>query len=308
MIKMCCCYVSADAGFLLEVKACVRGAEQFVSWHNAKIPPGTKRLGEVVRLVQTADLILLLISPGFLEAMSSARLKNLVLERQRSGAAEVVALILRPVKWQESGLSQLPILPDWHSRGYPLTQFTQSHDRSLVITTVPFSLYLLISKLVAEQADRQWTPAQDHCPMDGGNRLRMFITQQGEYVFGCPSCCRLWHGGRGRLSIEAGQQQGEVYELRRLSVTIGQSRECAIVLADGLAAKVSARLICWEDGDGTYRIRAPFLSDWGEASGVMLNGRMLKQRESQPLQDGDRLVIGETVLVYHQQGEVQASS
>jgi len=98
-----------------------------------------------------------------------------------------------------------------------------------------------------------------------------------------------------RLSIEAGEQQGRIYELRDSAVSIGRYRDNDIVLADRLVAKRHARLI-WQE-DGSYEI-----DDLGAFTGIMLNGRRLTSYESQPLHDGDRIQIGQTVLVFRSSG------
>lgn len=99
---------------------------------------------------------------------------------------------------------------------------------------------------------------------------------------------------RCSLFVEAGEQQGRIYELRDSAVIIGRYRDNDIVLTDRLVARRHARLI-WQE-DGSYRI-----DDLGAFTGIMLNGRRLTSYESQPLHDGDRLHIGRTVLVYRQQ-------
>jgi ABC transport system ATP-binding/permease protein len=78
-----------------------------------------------------------------------------------------------------------------------------------------------------------------------------------------------------RLSIEADEQQGQVYELCRPVVNIGRYRDNDIVLTDRLVAKRHARLI-WQE-DGSY-----MMDDLGAFTGIMLNGRRLTSHKSQP--------------------------
>jgi len=92
-------------------------------------------------------------------------------------------------------------------------------------------------------------------------------------------------------TLEQLQQQGQVYELRNSVVTIGRYRDNDIVLADRLVARRHARLIRLEDG--TYGIE-----DLHWPTGIMVNGRGLNASEIRPLQDGDRIQIGQTVLVF----------
>ncbi|HTQ68542.1 MAG TPA: DUF3662 and FHA domain-containing protein [Solirubrobacteraceae bacterium] len=70
--------------------------------------------------------------------------------------------------------------------------------------------------------------------------------------------------------------------------TIGRSRDCAIVLEDAGVSRHHAELR--PDGD------AWVLEDLGSTNGVLLNGRRI--RGAQPLQDGDRIELGSTEVVF----------
>ncbi|HZR40774.1 MAG TPA: hypothetical protein VFB12_11690, partial [Ktedonobacteraceae bacterium] len=55
------------------------------------------------------------------------------------------------------------------------------------------AMYRVIRNLIAEKADRAWLPIpEEFCPYDGGMQVIMFITQQGEQIFGCDGCFQLW--------------------------------------------------------------------------------------------------------------------
>lgn len=97
-----------------------------------------------------------------------------------------------------------------------------------------------------------------------------------------------------RLSIEAGVQQGQVYELHQAVVRIGRVPGNDLLLGDPSVGRLHARLIRLEDG--SYGIE-----DTGSANGVVLNGQRLNRGEIQPLQDGDRIQLGEAVLVFFKQ-------
>ncbi|EFH88294.1 hypothetical protein Krac_9721 [Ktedonobacter racemifer DSM 44963] len=210
MLQVCCCYASEDTVSFSEVKGLfgrsedavsfseVKGLfgrfEQLVSWHYREISPGTERYGEEATLLRKADMIFLLISPGFLSAISESGLLDVVLERQRTQAARIVALILHPSNWQESWLSQLPILPAWPESGHPLTREHPRYDRSLIQANVAIGIYKVIRNLIAEKADRAWIPFPEFCPEDGGSQMIMLTTQQGEQIFGCDGCFQLWRG------------------------------------------------------------------------------------------------------------------
>ncbi len=96
------------------------------------------------------------------------------------------------------------------------------------------------------------------------------------------------------LFVEAGEQQGRVYELHQAVVRIGRVPGNDLLLGDPSVGRLHTRLIGLEDG--TYGIE-----DTGSANGVVLNGQRLKRGEIQPLQDGDRIQLGEAVLVFFKQ-------
>ena len=93
------------------------------------------------------------------------------------------------------------------------------------------------------------------------------------------------------LSVEAGKQQGQVYELHQEVVRIGRVPGNDIVLGDVTVGRLHAQIVRLEDG--TYEIQ-----DTGSANGIVLNERRLNPYEFQPLQDGDRIQLGEAVLVF----------
>ncbi len=70
--------------------------------------------------------------------------------------------------------------------------------------------------------------------------------------------------------------------------TIGRSRDCAIVLEDAGVSRRHAELRPEEDGW--------LVQDLGSTNGVLVNGRRI--RGPQSLQDGDRLELGSTEVVF----------
>src|SRR5205085_4556988 len=72
------------------------------SWHDRKIGPGAHFSASINMQLETADLILLLISP---DSMSSdycyTKEMTRALERHRKREARVIPIILRPVDWDK---------------------------------------------------------------------------------------------------------------------------------------------------------------------------------------------------------------
>ena len=96
------------------------------------------------------------------------------------------------------------------------------------------------------------------------------------------------------LSVERGRQQGQVFELHQEVVQIGRIRGNDFTLTDPTVSQFHARIIRLEEG--TYGIQA-----LRSTNGVALNGQTLGAGYIQPLQHGDRIQLGEVVLLFHQQ-------
>src|SRR5215469_11139240 len=81
-------------------------------WHDQQIVGGADWAGQIDEQLNSADIIVLLVSADFLAskycyAVEMAR----ALERHQRGEARVVPVILRPCDWQSSPLNVLQVLP-----------------------------------------------------------------------------------------------------------------------------------------------------------------------------------------------------
>ncbi len=81
-------------------------------WHDREIPPGAEWQNEIDRHLESAQIILLLISADFLNSdyCYSFELKR-ALERHESKEACVIPVILRSCDWQNTGFGKLAALP-----------------------------------------------------------------------------------------------------------------------------------------------------------------------------------------------------
>lgn len=81
-------------------------------WHDRNISAGTEWADQIDHHLNTAQIILLLISADFLASdyCYSIELKR-ALERHGAGEACVIPILLRPVDWQEAPFAKLQILP-----------------------------------------------------------------------------------------------------------------------------------------------------------------------------------------------------
>ncbi|HEY1352418.1 MAG TPA: tetratricopeptide repeat protein [Ktedonobacteraceae bacterium] len=86
--------------------------ELITDWHDRDIRAGEEWARQLQVHLDTADIILLLISPDFLNSayINSVEMKR-ALERHNAGEARVIPIILVPVYWQDTPFSKLQILP-----------------------------------------------------------------------------------------------------------------------------------------------------------------------------------------------------
>ncbi len=101
-------------------------------------------------------------------------------------------------------------------------------------------------------------------------------------------------GSQGRLGIvriEEGKEPGRIYEVRKESLSIGRSRESDIFLEDLAVSRLHASIISM--GNSNYALR-----DEGSANGTKVNGQTVNKYQPYPLQEGDKIQLGQTVLVF----------
>jgi hypothetical protein len=95
----------------------------------------------------------------------------------------------------------------------------------------------------------------------------------------------------GMVRVEEGKEPGRVYEVRKEELSIGRSRESDIFLEDLAVSRLHAKILSL--GNGNY-----VLKDEGSANGTKVNGQLVNKYQTYPLQEGDKIQLGQTVLVF----------
>jgi hypothetical protein len=98
-------------------------------------------------------------------------------------------------------------------------------------------------------------------------------------------------GTVGSVSIAEGKDQGRVYEIRKNELSIGRSRESDIFLEDLAVSRLHAKIL--NMGNGVYALK-----DEGSANGTKVNGQLVNKYQTYTLQEGDKIQLGQTVLVF----------
>jgi formylglycine-generating enzyme required for sulfatase activity len=140
-------YARADEILRNELAKHLKPLEQekiIKAWHDRQIPPGAEWQNEIDRHLESAQIILLLISADFLASdyCYSFELKR-ALERHENQSACVIPVILRSCDWQNTSFGKLQALP---TDGKPIKSWT---DRDEAFTAVVKGLRQTINRLAA---------------------------------------------------------------------------------------------------------------------------------------------------------------
>jgi outer membrane protein assembly factor BamB len=116
------CYAHEDEALLNKLKTHLRSLQReglIDVWHDRDINAGTKWEQKITDQLNAAQIILLLISPDFIDSDYCYNIEmKRALERNDRGEATVIPVILRHVYWQGKPLGQLQALP---KDGIPIT-------------------------------------------------------------------------------------------------------------------------------------------------------------------------------------------
>lgn len=113
---ICICYAQEDESFLKKLITYLKPLQRekvIDLWYDLKIRAGEEREQEITTHLDTAQLILLLISPSFIASdYCYGREMKRAIERHRQGNARVVPIVLRPTDWSNTPLEELQALPE----------------------------------------------------------------------------------------------------------------------------------------------------------------------------------------------------
>lgn len=113
-VKMFCCYAHEDEALLKKLKTHLRPLQRqglVDVWYDRDISAGTDWEQQIKERLNTAQIILLLVSPDFMASDYCYSIEmQRAIERHERGEAHVIPIILRPVYWQDV-LGKLQALP-----------------------------------------------------------------------------------------------------------------------------------------------------------------------------------------------------
>ena len=131
----------------------LRRLEWIQSWYDREIPAGTEWQHQIDIRLHTAHIILLLVSSDFITSeYCYSREMQEALRRHAAGEVVVIPILLRPVDWHGTPISQLQMLPpggkpvtSWLNRDEALEQVAEGIRR--VVTALRQPIFIASSPL-----------------------------------------------------------------------------------------------------------------------------------------------------------------
>ncbi len=113
-VELFYCYAREDIALHKELDKHLSGLKDQLSlrvWHNREIRPGVEWEQEIHIHLNTAHIILLLVSPDFMASEYCSKETNQALKRHEQGSTCVIPILLRPVNCEGAPFSSLHMLP-----------------------------------------------------------------------------------------------------------------------------------------------------------------------------------------------------
>src|SRR5436305_12457759 len=134
-VEVFCSYAQEDEAWLreLEIHLSLLKRQGLISlWHDRLISPGTNWAQAIDNRLETASVILLLVSADFFASEYCFGIEmQRALERQEVGEVHVIPIIVRPVDWATAPIAHLQALP---TDAKPLTMW-ENKDTALADIT-----------------------------------------------------------------------------------------------------------------------------------------------------------------------------
>src|SRR5450432_3200588 len=114
-VEVFCSFADQDTLLLEQLERHLKVLQregQIIIWHKRQITAGSDWQNELDTYLNTATLILLLISPDFLASdyLYGVELQRAV-QRHDSNEARVIPIVLRPCDWENGPLARLQKIP-----------------------------------------------------------------------------------------------------------------------------------------------------------------------------------------------------
>lgn len=159
----------------------LRRQRWIADWHDRQILAGSEWAHDIDEHLEAASIILLLISPAFLDSDYCFDIEmQRALERHKTGEAEVIPILLQPVGWQGAPFAHLQVLP---TNARPITKWRDRNEAFLdIVAGIRRAISTLSEKHAEQLSDRFDSKAgKEH---NGSNGLYHAI--QSVFFFNAP--------------------------------------------------------------------------------------------------------------------------
>jgi hypothetical protein len=214
------------------------------SWHDRRIAPGSEFDQSISEAMQSADVILLLISANFLASAYCYSIElKVAMERHHAGTATVIPVILRDCDWHSAPFGKLNAVP---RDGKPITLWPNADQAFAEVAKQIRRVVEARPPAAAQTTSRQpsggsGTPAASTpmLPRSSNLRLRKQFSEQDRDEFlraGFDYLARFFEG-----SLQALQERNG--DIRTVFERIDSRRFSAVIYRSGkAAAECSIRL------------------------------------------------------------------
>jgi hypothetical protein len=101
-------------------------------WHDRRIDAGSELNETISQELESADIILLLVSPYFLASSYCYDVElQRAIEKHKQGKVKIIPVIVNPCDWKNSPLADLLVIP---TDGRPISKYPNYHDAFLEVT------------------------------------------------------------------------------------------------------------------------------------------------------------------------------
>lgn len=154
-LKLFYCYARKDKDLRDELDlhlGALKRQNLITSWYDGEIRPGEEWEKKIDDQLQSAHLILLLITPHFIASDYCYSIEmNKALERRKQGIVKVIPLILRSTEWKNTPLGMLQALP---TNGKPLTLWKNRDEAYLnIVHGIHQTIETIFSQRATEQVE-----------------------------------------------------------------------------------------------------------------------------------------------------------
>jgi hypothetical protein len=166
-VRIFFCYAHEDETLLTKLKSHLSPLKRnglIDVWYDRDISAGIEWQQEIEKHLNTAQIILLLVSPDFIDSdyCYGIEMKRAI-ERHEHGEARVIPVIFRPTLWHETPLGKLQALP---KDARPVTSWPNLDDALHSIAENIFNIVIELRKAQEEQVIPKPSPLSPALPIE----------------------------------------------------------------------------------------------------------------------------------------------